>query len=329
MTDLITLADIRAAAERIAPHIRRTPTVVSPGLSDLLAAETALKLEILQYSGSFKPRGITNRILTLTPEQCAAGLVTVSGGNHGLALARIATSMGLPATVVMPEAAPARSKEGVRATGATLHVTPDIAAAFALAEQLGGEGLTYVHAFDDPVIVAGHGTLGLELVTDLPGVTDVLVSIGGGALISGIATAVKAITPSVRVWGVETEGADAMTRALAAGRPVPVTVTSIASTLGAPYVSELTLAHVQALVEDVLVVSDAEAVDGVLRLAEEAKVWVEPAAGCLLAAARTVRERVGADAVIALVLCGGNVTVTDVLGWAQRFGLLPNGAAGA
>src|SRR5690606_4354074 len=127
--------------------------------------------------------------LTLTPEQCAAGLVTVSGGNHGLALARIATSMGLPATVVMPEAAPARSKEGVRATGATLHVTPDIAAAFALAEQLGGEGLTYVHAFDDPVIVAGHGTLGLELVTDLPGVTDVLVSIGGGALISGIATA--------------------------------------------------------------------------------------------------------------------------------------------
>lgn len=301
--------------------MRRTPTVTSPGLSDLLGVETALKLEILQHSGCFKPRGITNRILTLTPQQRAAGLVTVSGGNHGLALARIATSMGLPATVVMPEAAPARSKDLVRATGATLHVMPDIADAFKLAERLGEEGRTYLHAFDDPVVVAGHGTLGLELMADLPAVTDVLVSIGGGALISGVATAVKRLAPSVRVWGVETEGADAMNRALAAGRPVPVAVTSLASTLGAPYVGELTLAHVQALVEDVLVVSDAQAVDGVLRLAEEAKVWVEPAAGCLLPAARTVRQRVGDDAVIALVMCGGNVSVGDVLGWARRFGL--------
>jgi threonine dehydratase len=321
MTDLITVEEIRAAADRIAPHVRRTPTVPSPGLSDLLGAEVALKLEIFQHSGCFKPRGITNRILSLSDEERAAGLVTVSGGNHGLALARIAAAMGLDATVVMPEAAPARSRDAVSASGATLRVVPDIATGFEVAEQQRSAGLTYVHAYDDPLVVAGHGTLGLELIADRPELTDVLVSIGGGALISGVATAVRAVNPSVRVWGVETEGADAMTRALAAGRPEAVRVTSIASTLGAPYACDLTLAHVRELVEEVLVVSDAAAVDGVLTLAEEAKVWVEPAAGCLLPAARRVRERVGPGAVLGLVLCGGNASFDDITGWAARFGV--------
>ncbi len=147
-----------------------------------------------------------------------------------------------------------------------------------------------------------------------------LVSIGGGGLIAGVATVLRALAPGVRVWGVETEGADAMSRALAAGAPVPITPTSIASTLSAPHVSELTLDHVRALVEDVLVVSDADAVGGMRALAEEAKVWTEPAAGCLVPAARRVLDRVGPGARLGLVICGGNVTAGDVAGWVARFG---------
>jgi len=316
--ELLPFARITEAAEAIAGLVVRTPSVHSPGLTRLLGAETFAKLEILQDSGCFKPRGITNLIRLLSPQQRAAGLVTVTGGNHGIALSGIARTMGIDAMIVMPEKAPERSKETVRANGATLVVAPDVTAAFAIAEAEQAKGRSYVHPYDDPRIIAGHGTVGLELATDVPELTDVLVSIGGGALISGVATAVRAINPAVRVWGVETVGADAMSQALAAGAPVPIQVTSISTTLGAPIVTERTLAHVHALVEEVFVVSDAEAVDGVVRIAEEAKLWVEPAAGCLVPAARRVVERVGPNAVLGLVLCGGNATLEDVQKWRRR-----------
>jgi threonine dehydratase len=159
----------------------------------------------------------------------------------------------------------------------------------------------------------------LEFISDAPDLTDLVVSIGGGGLISGVATAVKGINPKVRVWGVETAGAEAMTLALSAGRPVPIELTSIASTLGAPIASDRTLEHVQALVEEVFVVSDAEAVAGIVTMAEEAKLWVEPAAGCLVPAAKKIVERVGRDIVLGMVVCGGNVSLNDVVGWVERF----------
>ena len=222
----------------------------------------------------------------------------------------------------MPQAAPERSKARIRADGANLILTADVAAAFERAEAERAKGLTYVHAYDDPLIIAGHGTLGLEFIADAPDLTDVLVSIGGGALISGVATAIKAVKPGVRIWGVETVGADAMAQALAAQRPVPVKVTSISSTLGAPYVTERTLEHVQALVEEVIVVPDAEAVAGAVTLAEEARVWVEPAAGCLIPAARQVVQRVADVGMLGLVLCGGNASMQDMTRWVERFGVL-------
>jgi threonine dehydratase len=157
----------------------------------------------------------------------------------------------------------------------------------------------------------------------VPSPGDVLVSIGGGALISGVATALRALLPGVRVWGVETDGADSMSRALAAGAPVPMTPTSIVTTLAPPYVSDLTLAHVSALVEDVILVPDADAVRGCLTFAEEAKIWAEPAAGCLVPAAHHVLDRIGPDARLGLVVCGGNVTTTDVARWVQRFSSTP------
>jgi threonine dehydratase len=318
MSELIPFARITEAADAIAGHVPRTPAVHSPGLSRLLGAETFAKLEILHDSGCFKPRGITNLIRLLTPQERAAGLVTVTGGNHGIALSGVARTLGIDATIVMPRTAPERSKETVRANGATLIEAPDVTTAFTIAEAERANGRTYVHPYDDPRIIAGHGTAGLEFATDVPALTDVLVSIGGGALISGVATAVKAINPAIRVWGVETEGADAMSRAIAAGEPVPIRVTSISTTLGAPIVTDRTLAHVRALVEEVFVVPDADAVDGVVRIAEEAKLWVEPAAGCLVPAAHRVRERVGPDAVLGLVLCGGNTSVADLCTWLRR-----------
>ncbi|MGW2829408.1 threonine/serine dehydratase [Streptomyces sp. NPDC001286] len=318
---MIGISEIEATAERIAGHVVRTPTLPSPGLSALLGAPVTVKLELLQHTGSFKARGATAKLLSLSEEERAAGVVAVSGGNHGIAMAVMAAALDVKATVVMPRSAPARAVEIARESGASLRLTDDMAGAFALMTRLQEEGLTLVHPFDDPVVIAGQGTVGLEFTADAGELTDVLVSIGGGGLISGVAAALRERRPDVRIWGVETEGAEAMSRALAAGGPVPVALSSLVSTLSAPSVSRLTYEHVSTLVDDVLVVPDREAVRGTLDLADHAKVWAEPAAGCLLPAARGVLERVGEGARIGLVVCGGNATTGDVMGWAERFGL--------
>ncbi len=318
---LITVADVEAAAEQITGHVLRTPTVPSPGLSAFLGVDVTAKLELLQRTGSFKARGATAKLLTLSEAERAAGVVAVSGGNHGIGVAVMAGVLGIEATVVMPRSAPGRAVDIAEASGANVTLVDTMDGAFALVEELRTKGLTLVHPFDDPVVIAAQGTVGLEFAQDAGELTDVLVSIGGGGLIAGVATALHARRPGVRIWGVETEGARAMSAALAAGGPVPVELSSIVSTLSAPSVSPITYEHVSALVTDVLTVTDAEAVQGTLDLADHAKVWAEPAAGCLLPAARRVLERVGEDARLGLVVCGGNATTADVTAWAERFGL--------
>lgn len=318
---MVGIGDIEAAAESIAGHVVRTPTVPSPGLAELLGAPVTAKLELLQRTGSFKVRGATAKLKALSGAERAAGVVAVSGGNHGIALAVMAGALEIKATVVMPRSAPARAIEVAEAAGAIVRVADDMATAFALMAELQDSGLTLVHPFDDPVVIAGQGTVGLEFADDADDLTDVLVSIGGGGLIAGVAAALRARRPDVRIWGVETRGAQAMSEALAAGGPVPVELSSVVSTLSAPAVSQLTYDHVSTLVTDVLVVSDAEAVQGTLDLANHAKVWAEPAAGCLLPAARRVLADVGPGAKLGLVLCGGNATTADVAAWAERFGL--------
>ncbi|HEX6344971.1 threonine/serine dehydratase [Umezawaea sp.] len=315
MAELVTIDDVRAAARVLDGRVLRTPTLASPGLSALLGVPTTVKLELVQRTGSFKARGAFAKVLSLSEPARAAGVVGVSGGNHGIALADAARELGVAATVVMPSSAPARSVDLARASGADVRLTDDLPSAFALLNDLVAAGATLVHPYDDLVVVAAQGTVGLEFATDAPHLTDVLVSIGGGGLVSGVATAFHALVPGVRVWGVEVEGADAMRRALDAGGPVEITPTSIVSTLSAPHVSQLTYDHAVALVEDVLVVSDADAVRGTITLAETQKVWAEPAAGCLVPAARAVLDRVGPDARLGLVVCGGNATVADVVRW--------------
>jgi len=195
-------------------------------------------------------------------------------------------------------------------------LVPNAQVAFEKVADYEAEGWTSIHPFDDPLVMAGQGTVGLEIVEDLPEVTDVVASIGGGGFIGGVATAVKSLKPSARVWGVETEGADTMTQALAAGRPVQLaSITSIARTLGAPSVTERTLSMARKYLESVTLVPDSEAMAALRFLLERAKVLAEPAASCTLAAAERLRDKFNASSHVVLVLCGGNVALDDICGY--------------
>lgn len=320
MNHTLSIADIWAARGRIAPHVIRTPLVPSPNLSAALGRRVSLKLEFLQATESFKVRGAWNKLLQLDAAARERGIVAVSGGNHAKAVANVAGGAGVRAVVCMPESAPAASVATTRALGAEVWLFATIAAAFAHAGQLASEGMTYVHPFDDPAVVAGQGTLGLELLEDAPDATDVVISIGGGGLIGGAGLALKTLKPALRLWGVETEGADAMRRALDAGTVVQMpAITSIAATLGAPAASPLTLELARRYVDDVLVVPDAVAVADMQLLLEQARMLVEPAAAVTLSAARRLGERIPADAHLVLVLCGASVALDDLRQWRERF----------
>jgi threonine dehydratase len=313
---LISLDDIRSARERITGRVARTPLVSSATLSARLGAKVYLKLELFQKTGSFKVRGAFNKVLSIPEEQRGRGLVAVSGGNHAQAVAYVGRQLGLPAVILMPQATPRNYVEATRGYGAEVVLVPNASEAFEKIVGYESEGWTSIHPFDDPLVMAGQGTVGLEIVEDEPEVTDVVVSIGGGGFVGGVATAVKSLQPGARMWGVETEGADAMSKALAQGKPVQLSaITSIARTLGAPSVSAGTLALAQKHLESVTVVPDSEAVGALRFLLERAKVLTEPAASCTLAAADRLRDRFRRESRIVLVLCGGNTGVDDLCGY--------------
>jgi threonine dehydratase len=316
---VVGIDDVRRVHELIAPHVLRTPVLRPDVLTGVVGRPTAVKLELLQHSGSFKARGAFARMLSLDAGARAAGVVAVSGGNHALAVAHAARALGVRATVVLPTAAPRATFARCRADGAEVVEVATIGAGFAEAERRAAAGVTFVHPFDHPEVVAGQGTVALELVEQLDDVTDVVVSVGGGGLLTGTGVVLDALRPGTRLWGVETVGAEAMTQALAAGHPVDVEVTSIASTLGAPRVSRLTLDGARRHSEEVVLVPDAEAVAAVVELADTLHLVTEPAAACTLVAARRIAARSDPRARFALVLCGGNVTLDDVAGWRTRF----------
>ena len=222
----------------------------------------------------------------------------------------------------MPANTPANYLNATRDYGAETLLVPDIRTAFAEAERFRAEGRAMVHPFDDPLVAAGQGTIGLEILESLPDVDRVYVSIGGGGLIAGIATALKTINPNIKIIGVETKGADAMAQALAAGHLVELpAITSIARTLGAPKVSDFTLDAVKRLVEEVVVVEDGETVKALFHILERTKQLVEPAAACCLIAAERQRALFKPSEKIVLLLCGGNVAGEDLVAFAQRFGI--------
>ncbi len=307
------IQDIRQAQERTKPYVKRTPLEYSVSLSKRLGIDVYVKYELFQKTGSFKARGAFNKLLSMSDHERGNGVVAVSGGNHAQATANASQRLGVDAVILMAENTPQIYLDATRGYGATVDLQPNIGAAFEKIKEYEAQGRIFVHPFDDPLIMAGAGVVGLEILEDVPDATDVILSIGGGGMAGGVATAIKSINPDIKVWGVETVGADAMSRAIAAGHPVEMdAITSIAKTLGAPYVSDSTLALVQKYLESVTVVTDAEAVEAMVFIAERLKVITEPAASCTLAAAEKLRANFNSDTKLVLIFCGGNTGVADL-----------------
>jgi threonine dehydratase len=318
-TRVITLDDIEQAQRRISHFLRRTPMVKSFTLSRLLGTNVHLKMEVFQRTGSFKPRGAFNQILQMNEEQKRRGVVAISGGNFAQGVAYAGKVLGVRSLVLMPSYTPANYVEATRDYGADVELAPTFIETLERSREYQKQGLSLVHAWDNPGQMAGNGTVGLELLEDLPQMTDIVVSIGGGGLIAGIIVALKTLRPEVRVWGVETEGADAMAKALQAGRVVEIEPSSLARTLGAPYVSEDALTLAQRHLEKNVVVSDREAFEAQVLLLERAKVLTELAASCTLAAAFHLKGFFTEENHVVLLLCGGNVSVENLLDYHQQF----------
>lgn len=321
-----TLEMICQAQHRLRGRLHRTPLVHSTTLSDRLGAEVWLKLECLQKTGSFKPRGAFNKMLTLSHDEREAGVVAVSGGNHAQGAAFAARELGIHATICMPSSTAANYVNATREYGAEIVFCDNIGEAFAEARRRQSAGMTLVHPFDDTLVAAGQGTIGLEILEELPDASHVYLSIGGGGLMAGIGTALKALSPDIRIIGVETGGADAMARSLAADDLIELAeITSIARTLGAPRVSEMTLRAAQDLLEEVVVVEDADAFAALEFLLERTKILTEPAGACCWSAALGQRDRFSPNDKVVLLLCGGNVSLADLSAYRGRFGA-PAGA---
>lgn len=259
--DIVTLSDIRAAADRIAGRIRPTPlmTVGAVRHDPRQGCALLLKLESLQVTGSFKARGAISKLRTLAPESIARGIITASGGNHGIAVAYAGWLAGVPATIYVPENVSPLKARKIQDWGARLIIEGKVwdesnRAALALAAR---DGLTYFHPFSDPAVIAGQGTLALDILDQDPAIDTILIAIGGGGLISGMALAAKAIKPSIRIIGIEPEGAPTLHASLAAGRVVELErVTTIVPTMAARRTEEINFAIIRELVDDVVLITD-------------------------------------------------------------------------
>jgi threonine dehydratase len=304
---------IKQAQQRIKTYVKRTTLEHSETLSKYLGANVFVKFELFQKTGSFKVRGAFNKLLSLSAEERKRGVVAISGGNHAQAVAYASNVLDVDAVVLMPQTTPQNYLDATKNYGATVDLQPTIKDAFNKIKDYESQGRIFIHPFDDPLVMAGQGTLGLEIMEDLPEATDIIISIGGGGFEGGVSTAVKAIKPGVKIFGVETVGADAMSQALKAGQPVELSaITSIAKTLGAPSVSAQTLALAQKHLEEVIVVTDDEAVQSLKFILERLKVLTEPAASCTLAAASRLKDRFTKDSNLVLIFCGGNLSVADL-----------------
>jgi threonine dehydratase len=301
----ITIEDVHAAAARMAGVAHRTPLLRSRTLDARVGAPVALKAENLQRAGAFKFRGAYNAVAALRPD----GVCSVSSGNHAQALALAAREHGARATILMPRDAPASKRAATEGYGAEVvefdRYTDDRdALAVALAAE---RGLTLVHPYDDPLVMAGQGTVGLELAGDLDDLDAVIVPVGGGGLIAGVATAVKALAPGARVVGVEPEAGDDVARSLRAGERVSVAVPqTIADGQQVTTPGERPWAVIRALVDEVVTVTDAEIVDAMRLLFERLKVVAEPSGASALAAVLAGRVALRGGSV-GVVISGGNV----------------------
>jgi threonine dehydratase len=312
----IPLEAFRQARARLAPYTRHTPVAPWPLLHNDVPPGLRLKLENLQVVGSFKPRGVCNHMRQLAPEKRKLGVVAASAGNHGLAVAYVARQLGIPAIIYLPQNASADRVARIQAWGAVVvqyGVNYDDAHKLAV-EHAQSEGLTYVHSFDSEATLAGHGTLALELLEDVPEMDCLLVAIGGGGLIAGVACALKKLNPQIKIIGVEPVGAASMYESVKAGHLINLDeAKTIADTLATRAVVERTLFLTQRYVDDIVLVSDAQIAAATRWLWAECNQLVEPSGGAALAAALYGSADMTHYQHPVALICGGNAPAESVL----------------
>ncbi len=312
-----TQDDINQARELIRGKLHRTPVVSASALGEMSGTNLFLKCEMLQKTGSFKPRGALNKLAHLSPEAKARGLISASAGNHAQGVAYAARLENVRATIVMPENAPQAKVNAVRGYGAEVVSSGTVNTMFDKANEIAKErGLTWVHPFDDPYIIAGQATIGMEILEDVPDVDYVFVQIGGGGLIAGISTAIKLNKPSTKVIGVETSVGMAMHAARAAGKVVRISVGErVADGIGAPFIGELPFALAQKNVDDLVAVDDAEIIFSIKMLLERCKLLVEGAGAAATAAVLARKYALPPNARVVGLLSGGNIDLTRLKQW--------------
>jgi len=313
---MIALSEIRAAAERLTGTLHRTPMMSAATIGARAGVELRLKCECFQKTGSFKPRGALNKILSLSAAERARGLVTVSAGNHAQAVAWAARHVGAPCVVVMPTGAPRSKLDAVAGYGAELVLHDDRATLFdKLREVEQARRLVFIHPFDDPAVLAGAGTVGLELVADAPDVEVVIVPVGGGGLLGGVASAVKALSPRTRVVAVELAAGPGLGPALAAGKPVPSPrpAGTVADGMTPPFVGALPLAIARAAVDDIVTVTEAEIIAAMELLMTRAKLFVEGSGAAATAALVAGKLALAPGTRVVSIVSGGNVDPDRVL----------------
>ena len=314
---MITLNDVKAAAEKVSSYVRRTPLWKSETLSKRLGTNVYLKMELFQKTGSFKPRGAFNQMLAREKDVLDKGAVAISGGNFAQGAAYASRVLGVDIIVCMAEDTPKNYVDATRGYSATIDFSRDIQAAFNRYNELAEQGRTALHPFDNHYQMSGAGNVALEIFEELPEITDLVISIGGGGLISGNTVAIKGLKPQVRVWGVETEGAATMKSAMDAGKVVNIKPTSMSRTLGSPFVAQDALTIAQEHLEGLLIVSDKQAIDAQQLILERMKVLPELAASCTLAAVEKIKDRFGPDDHLVLLMCGGNESVENLVNYAK------------
>lgn len=314
---LLTVEDFASARARIVDRIHCTPIQSATLIGESIGTHLRFKCENLQKTGSFKVRGALNKLMQLAPEDRARGVITISAGNHAQAVAWAAGVTGIPCTVVMPAAASKTKAAATADYGAEVVLHGDVHEAFAKVHQLEEErNLKFVHPFDDPQIIAGAGSVGLEILEQCPDVRTIVVPIGGGGHISGIAGAIKTQRPDIRIFGVEPEASCAMRQSLDAGRAVHLDSmgTTVADGLAPPMVGELNYEFVKAYVEDVVLVSDEEILGALEMIFSRAKLVTEPSGAASVAALLSGRIPLDDDDRVLAVLSGGNIGLQHLLG---------------
>jgi threonine dehydratase len=315
----LSLADVQLAAERIAGSVARTPFLHSQTLSDLTGAEIWLKFENLQFTGSFKERGALNKLLTLTEDQRRRGVVAVSAGNHAQGVALHARRLNIPATIIMPSGTPAVKVARTASFGATVELTgSNFAEASESVDKYVQQGLTFVPPFNDHHVIAGQGTIALEMIEQGPPLDAVLVSVGGGGMIGGIGTVYNSLAPQTQIIGVESELYPSMAIAMHKHDGPLLGGTSIAEGIAVAKPGELTLDIARAVVDDMLVISEVVIEDAVALLLQIEKTVCEGAGAAGLAAVLAEPERFKGKR-LGLVLCGGNIDIRVLTAMLQRY----------